>query len=502
MWFPDVVNTASNTDSSCLNCRDPKWIACLATGFSFSFILLAISRQSLWIDEAITATYAMQESLSSFAEVIWSETKSEAQMPFGMFQAFLFEKFLGHSEYALRLPNLLWLSLGILAFRSLGGICRMRWLPLLIGVHPMIWFYADEARPYAMQIGVAAVLLWASIVLLRDERIRIGILAIWWVSSFLLCSSSLMAAVLYSVWFWVFAFSMRGKVHHFNSKHWSLSFSAIALLGILAAYYMITLWRGAGGARLWDVGLANVAFAIFEFGGFMAFSPGRIAIREAAKAGGGEVLAALRTYMFPLTLLAISYGACLPPLLRAFRESDRDDRRLLHFCLRIMLISIAAVFLICMVMRFPFWGRHLVALLPIMLLIIAYAIRAAHRRYRPLLLILVLGFLLAGSLYQRFSQQHRKDDYRHAVHVAQSAEAEGLKVLWVANIQAAAYYGYAPELTYREIDDAQDWLGADVVVYSKPDIFDADGQIAIWIKTSGLHLCDSWPAFTLWRRNP
>ena len=502
VWFSSAVNTIPNNYVLRLFSRHPGRLVYLMMGLSFLFIYMAISRQSIWIDEAITATYAMQSSFTSFAREMWTTRQSEAQLPLGMAQAFLFEKILGNSEFALRLPNLFWIGLGIIAFGRIGSKLKLPWIPLLIGVHPMIWFYADEARPYAMQIGIAAIMLWASIEMLLSNRIEGKTLALWWIASFALCASSLMAAVVYTGWFLTLAYNVRSKIPSMTAKSRTGSLITLLLLSFLAVYYCVTVYRGAGGSRLWGVGLRNIAFTAFEFGGFMAFSPGRAVIREAARQNPTDLFEVMRYYILPLFLLAAIYCTLLASFLLAARKSALPHAKLLGFCLQTIAICTIIVLSICMIVNFPFWGRHLVALLPPLLLVIALAIDAVHQRYKTILLMVFLGFLLAGSLNQRFNSQHRKDDYRYAVQVAQEAEAEQLAVLWVANIQAANYYQYEPTLSYRSMNDRQDWREADLVIYSKPDIFDPNGKITRWMHASGFEPYKTWPAFSLWRKSP
>ncbi len=465
-------------------------------------IFTAISNQSLWIDEAITATYAQQTSVSSFVRLIWNEKKSEAQMPLGMGQAFLFEKFLGSSEYALRLPNLFWLAIGVWACGKLGKKFNIPWLPLMMGAHPIVWYYADEARPYAMQIGIAAVLLWASVEMLTNDRIHTRILAAWWCASLALCATSLMAAVIYTPWFIVIVIHLRKKIPILSQWSRILCAGALILMGSLAIYYVRSVWRGSGGARLWDVGLANIAFMIFEFGGFMAFSPGRIAIREAARTSPMALFEALRLYALPIFLLGFTYAALFPSIKYTFTKPGTPERRVMFFCLSVISISTATVMVLCLAVRFPFWGRHLVALLPLTFFIVAHALNVTQPHYRSLLLKLHIGLLLAGSLHQRINPHHNKDDYRKASEFAIQAGERGKKVLWVANIEAAHYYGHRPAWNYRNIAYSQDWKAADVVIYSKPDIFDSDATIAKWLKTSGYMPHEQWPAFTVWRKQP
>lgn len=463
---------------------------------SLLLIFLAISRQSIWIDEGATAAYAMTDNVGEFLRLLTSEGRSEAQMPLGMFLPFVFEKLVGHSEYALRLPNLLWLGLGVIALAALGRRVGAPWLPLLLAIHPMVWHYADEARPYAFQIGMASVLLWSTACMLVDDRLSTRVLWIWWLAAFALCASNLMAAIVFAVWFIVFLGFARRRIFAMTAGQWALSGVMLLLMGLLACYYVWTVWRGAGGAILWKVGLSNVAFVLFEFGGFMGLSPGRIALREAGQQGAGAVLVALKPYALPMAALALVYISLIGKGLWHVRLWRGNT--ILLFSLSAFCIGVALVYVLCMVMGFPFWGRHLAPLLPVALF--ALAICNVPGRFRTRLMIVLMALLLISSLIQRLHPQHKKDDYRAAAMLALEAEGEGRSVLWAANLESADYYGYQPRVHYLNFKDDAEHLHVDVVFYSKPDIFDPHDEIAALLEEGRYGIVARVPAITVWHR--
>ncbi len=468
---------------------------------SIVLIFSAISNQSIWIDEAMTANYARMETSGELFRSLWRDKKSEAQMPLGMYLAFLGEKLFGHSEYALRIPNLLWLSLGIWAFALIGKRIGAVWLPLLLAVHPMVWHYADEARPYALQIGLAALLLWATAGLMSDRRVTGGVLAAFWLSAIALCATSLLAAIIFTGWLAVLLVICRDKIPRISPGQKIFSTAALLALTLIGIYYLSTIWRGAGGARYWDVSLANLLFVGFEFGGFMGFSPGRIVLRTTAQEGIGGLPAVLRPYLAPLVGLAAVYLffiARLPAVVG--RAGDNRDRSLYRFCLAAIGICGSGLWIICYIVRFPFWGRHLVPLLPPVLLLLAGAALKMSRAARGILVGLLLALLLAGSINQRFNKQHQKDDYRTVAALARAAEDEGKSVFWAACLVTAAYYDYEPALHYPADPGREDWRNADMVVYSKADLFDPAGHIRRWLDSAPYKLSEQYPAFTIWVR--
>src|SRR2546426_1405092 len=122
--------------------------------------LAAITSESLWIDEGQTLHFAKQPTFQAWFETIRHNTKSEAQMPLGMLAAWAGGKILGLGEWQFRAANLLWVGLAGTAMGLIGRLLKQPALLFVFLIHPFLWFYANEARPYAMQICASAWLLY------------------------------------------------------------------------------------------------------------------------------------------------------------------------------------------------------------------------------------------------------------------------------------------------------------------------------------------------------
>ena len=119
--------------------------------------LTAINTQSYWIDEAGTAYKAMQPTLPDWWHAMRAEGNSNLQLPAYLLFAWVWEKLAGLDEFALRAGNGLWFLPGLvvmaLALKRTSLWCWGVALALLFS--PFAWYYLNEARPYAMQIGVS-----------------------------------------------------------------------------------------------------------------------------------------------------------------------------------------------------------------------------------------------------------------------------------------------------------------------------------------------------------
>ena len=122
--------------------------------------LMMVTSESLWIDEGQTLRFASQPSFPDLLTTLLHSIKSEAQMPLGMLASWAGAKVLGVGEWQLRAVNLLWLGLAGMATGMSGRLLKLPALLLIFLIHPFLWFYVNEARPYAMQICAASWLVY------------------------------------------------------------------------------------------------------------------------------------------------------------------------------------------------------------------------------------------------------------------------------------------------------------------------------------------------------
>ena len=490
------------------------WVALFA---AIVVCMLMPSDQSLWIDEAGTALFAEPPSLAAWWGALRGWIDSERLMPLAMFTTWLGAQMLGAGEWALRAINLLWAWSAVVAFARIGKVRGLWWLPLLLVVQPFLWFYVNEARPYAMQIAAGAWLL-AALVTCREER---GESPQCWVPHFAIASvvlagSSLLGAVLLAPFWGVLAF------HYLRLQRWPrgrtrawLGGSLAALL-LLAGYYGWSLAAGAGAAKVWQLSPASIGFAGYQFLGFGGLGPERAALRELGRGGAGHLLAGLKPSLLPLGALAAAYAlALLRPLGRADRRS-----RLLEACalpLGLVAAGLLLVLALALIVGFTFWDRHVAALFPALVYACAEFLRAGSRPLRllPAAAGLLLGALLLTSSAQlRWNPRHGHDDYRSAAFTAATATAAGQRVWWVANDRPAHYYELpltadpqdaAKPLHIVAFLDAHPGATLDplpapaLIVVSKLDLHDRAGAVASYLAAHDYEVAQTFPAFRIYR---
>ena len=475
---------------------------------SISAAWVMISHQSLWIDENQTAGYARQPNLREWAQVMIRLKKSETLMPLGMFVAWLGGRLLGTGEWELRAVNLLWTAGAGLAMGLIGRQLKLPWLLLVFLVHPFVWYCTNEARPYALQICAGAWLLYGIILLAtepKDSNRAAWVLTLATVTGF---GSSLMFAFALAA-----AAATIGLILYRSERASLRLFTvavpaavALAFLGLSGAYYLWALRQGAAGARIWQVSPLNLGFAFYELLGFSGLGPPRNELRELVRGGDSLHLFLRQCHLPGLIALALTCFAAIGKCWLARRD------RMIQLLTLFLSAYGSLIFLVCLIMRFPFWGRHMAPALPFVVLLIVRLL--SPRAENPwltekLVFWLFLICLTASSLILRYAPAYGKDDYRSACASAERALAAGKTVWWSADPETSAYYGLSEDkqahrnffLCYEQTSESLARLPApDLIVRSKPDIHDRFGVIQNYLEGHGFVLVHRFPAFTVWAR--
>lgn len=466
----------------------------------------AITTQSFWLDEAGTAYKAMQTSLRQWWLAMRSEGNSNLQLPLYMLYSWAWEKLSGSSEAALRAANVPWLAIGLLIFAKGINDRTLRWgASLFVLFSPFVWYYLDDARPYTVQLGCSLALL-GSIWRLRtgpDGSASRGWLAVFAASSVLLCASGLLAMLWVSAYFSAAASGMRrGELVAILKKHlWVWITTAILLTGI-GSYYLWTLSLGArASAAATDI--RNVFFIAYELLGFTGMGPGRLELRT-----GG--LGSFRPWVPYLCL----HGVAIVLLIAAaFPGLGKGGTRLLWSWTVAFALVAALLLTVGVVAHFRVLGRHCTPVFPLIALVCGMGVSRLLRSKTPLWKGVAAASLLvclASCLGVRLGERHAKDDYRGAAAIARAALDAGLKVWWNADEQGALVYGVQLASPTNALKSAHfvrnpepgfemRYDRPDVVVSSKPDIYDNAGVLAAHLSGQGYSRQTNLMAFSVWR---
>jgi len=470
--------------------------------------LLAITPRSLWLDEILIARVAQQPTLREAWRQLCEIHGSDMQMPLYVLWIWACAKIVGTSELALRAVNVLWFIPGLLAFTLAFKNSAARTVVFLLAAgSPFLWYYLNEARAYSMEAGTSLVIFavilhwwqhpetpvrkeWRQVLAFAVALVLLG-------GSSLLClilavTPLLAAAVLLPV----------KRLLELARAFWPAWLTVLGMWLLTGTYYLWTLHDGARATTIADTGWKNVLFIGYELCGFDGLGPGRLEIRD-----GG-----LSTFWGHAAELLVFAAAVFILMVQAAQDFWRQLGRKKFLALTLAVLVPAGFILAEGAARhFRVLGRHFAALSPVVFLILAAGWLAAWRRGKAGKIVVVVFFAgwVASSLALRWAARHEKDDYRGAAAIAKAALANGQTVWWNALPDGALYYQVPLTEVGANSPGARvlvnPWREAiaamsppDVVIASRPDVYDDGGNLAAFLAQAHYQLVSNLTAFKIW----
>jgi len=465
---------------------------------------VAVSSQSLWTDEAETSLMALQPTIQGWWHTLYLEHNSNLQLPLYMIYIWGWSRLFGTAEVVMRAANVPWFLLGLAAlwhFLRRHPALRSTTI-LLYCLHPFVWYYLNEARPYTMQLS-GALLVCGSLFTAIDEP-DVPLSSCWWRlfagGMFILCGAGLLG-VIWGIAITIFLFTLPNfRESIARSAIPTLAYS-IPLFAALALFYAWTIKEKVGTGTI-PMNVPSMFAVFYEQLGFLGLGPGRNMLRSAA-------LSALHPYFIPLLLLGIPLACGLAVAAR--RSFGLQQGRLMPILLLIG-IPLILTFVFSFVRHTRVLGRHFMPMFPFILCAQAYAILLLWKTGRPLAraaAFLIVAALTLSSLEVRFAFRHSKDDNRAAAVAAAQSLAQGKIVWWAADRDPAKYYrlplvfAALPIVPHSAIwvDKVPSHFAPppDQIFFSKPDLFDRTGTLAAYITAHHYIPVATWQAFTLWQ---
>jgi hypothetical protein len=296
-----------------------------------------------------------------------------------------------------------------------------------------------------------------------------------------------------------------------------------AILSVpLGVYYAQTLLRGAKGTIIWAVNSKYLGYVVYEMTGLTGLGPAVSDLREIAHNihTQGNFLEYSEQFIGCFLFLA-ALGVLALLGRNAFRSGANSH--IAVAILGVLLLGTVLFLFVSLASQKALWARHYAPLFPFYVTSVALLIKAAAQTSNAWIFRITTGVLCALSLVSsvsiRFTDRHKKDDYRSAAGYAKQALASGQAVWWVAGPETAQYYGvplsYAgPASGYAFCPLAHTGIPSstgynhdltrvsvpDAIIVSKPDAFDPSGGVAAFIKKHRLRPTASFKAFTVWGR--
>ncbi|MEO8204852.1 MAG: hypothetical protein ABI615_01635 [Chthoniobacterales bacterium] len=476
---------------------------------------LAISNQSLWIDEAHSAVKAIQPTWNKFVYEFTADAGSDMQMPGYMATLWAWEKLTGPSEYALRMLNA-WLFLfsQIIILYCLRAPRPIRiWFAICALLSPFVWYYLDEARPYILQYfaSVLVVTSLCNIAFFPSPQKITRDLLYFLTGAIVLCAASLLGVIFAGIYGCIFVvliwehWTLFKKVRISGVLVGSLLLSAL-LLALLGIYYAWTLTQGARASALGNTTVANLIFVFYEFFGLAGLGPDRNLLRSVGPK-------ALLAYAIPLGIALLIYALTILLGIRAAFRSRAFSCKPVLFFIAGSAIMLGGIYLFGVALHFRILGRHFIPLFPLFLLAFAWILASLIRsdRLSGGLVICLLASWLISDVRLRFSGLYAKDDYRTAAGYVKDASPDKNRIWWAADLDAARYYGLNlqnPDTgitspTLPTISPSKSLISSrerpNLIILSKGDIFDAKGALKDYLQKEDYQLIKTFPGFTIWQ---
>lgn len=498
-------------------------------GFSAT-LGLAITHQSLWMDEGYTVWFASQKSIGSFFSAMIGSpgATGDPQMLFYLLYMWGWVKVFGESELALRAANVPFalVFMGTISWASRRFLGRPN-LWVLFCLSPFFWFYLNEARPYIVLMAFSAVAIVALLAYLRDPAeyrtsgpwlCLIALLLAWGthiLGAFLFPSIAVLA---------VAATAGAASERHRFLRDWSRPF--LFCMPAFLALGTFFVWASAHGVNRvhGEPGLSNLAFISYEFLGFGGLGPPRFELRQNP-----------HLYLFapywPLLLLGAAalsaVGICL------FRT--RPSNLALSLATS-QLVGMAIALGLSRIASFQVIGRHMAVFFPLLLTTLMLwpkpSLWSTRERYAAIAALVALGIVWGISDARLvYMSKYKKDSYREASSLAAArARQDGGKIMWVADTHAARYYGIQVMIGVRspqiepgdtldwhvsnQAIDGKNWEPAEaatyldgsteptILVFSRGDIFDIKRAWSTLIQEQKPTEIAQLPAFSIYEWQP
>ena len=430
------------------------WQLLIVAFLLFCTRIAGLDRQSLWFDEGYTLALANASSVHGFLHTFGIFTTSEHLQPLYYSLIFLWSRFAGTSDFALRFPSVLFsVASGMLVFlfaRQLVDDAHRaaRWFPIAAvaayGLSSFSFYYAQEARPYALLqlVSFLVVCLWS-----RARRLDIlpSARVMFPVACVLATLTSPFAALL--VFSLAFADLLLDAKRWGSRWKWTLIASGSAFVGYLLLGRMLLpsfIAHDVIGIRqpLW----MNFGYALFGLFFGTTLGPSTSLLRGANK------FSVLAAYWPILLASGASVAAMAGGATRILRQPHPSASPVRVLALATALNGAFLFIVFGVIGHLNVLPRHASTLFTLLFLFcMACMLRAASGgvdgRYNITVGIAgVLALNFISVLHYWSDPSYRKDDYRAVAHVVQQESGISKTPVFLVsgNPELLHHYGASP----------------------------------------------------------
>lgn len=415
-----------------------KWILVLFLLTMFALYIHQLDGASLWRDEALTIVRAEQPFWQIFANrnIVQGKVSPDLHPPLYFLILHLWQRAVGHSEFAYRVPSVFFMLLALAALYQVGrkvwGGTTAVFTLLLAMFSPFLYWYAREARMYALlflEVLIFLRLLWP---MLTATHHRPGEIALLGLGGLLLISTQ------YTGIFIVFS-------------------ALILLFFTLVGKRMRWQWLIAGAFVLLAGGflLAPHLIELLSLPEFFAFSQRQlwVLVSEGINTfslGSAGPLGTASWQILPFALLG------LVGMISLDTDEQNQRRQKLLFGAGLLLLTLLAFFAASWLKANYSNPRHLTVLAALWFLLMGHGL-ATLWRYQKLAVVglgSLVVFLSGQALWQTIAQPpFVKDDVRALATYIEARQQPGDLVLWHDAVMMVTYDYYSSDLPFTAVPE-------------------------------------------------
>ncbi len=405
--------------------------------------------RSIWVDEAISIHQAHM-SLPSMLENL---RETDRHPPLHYLVLWVTVRLFGDGETAVRAPSIIASAALIPAMFVTGRELFDRRTGLVAAgfatIAPLVVWYGQEARMYAIFMLLGVIALWAQVMVLRDGRNR------WW---FLYAGSTI--ALLYTHYFAAIPIAIQQVV--FAVAAWKRARAGLPIKRLMIGVWLTWFALAVAAAPL--ASFAHEQYSHSQAAG-MGFGGAPSAAAPLSFPGSSASLyAILSNFVWAIwgyhensTMLRI---AALWPLLMLLSLALMGQRRSAstRVVLALALGPIVLLLFVGLVKRDLFEVRYFIAAVPMLLLLLARAAAGGPRRRLPAIIATAaLGLTLLGALadQQLNPNNPRAFDFRGALAQIRSEARPGDTVLYAPDYLRDVVGYYSPGVRTQALSDAE-----------------------------------------------
>ena len=206
----------------------------------FALFFIPAMTRSLWIDETITY-WVIKDG---FRDLLYRAIHFQGQSPFYYLIVWSFTQILGNSEWVLRLPSLLALTLAcFFLYRLCLVLFDREWALISVLCLICLWQVTDvgrDARPYGLAVMFSILSVLCFVKWLQNDRINYQIAYIF--SSAATCYSHIMFAPIFFIHISYF-FINRGNISYVSYRKLIVTFGTLTILVSPNIYQLILLYE-------------------------------------------------------------------------------------------------------------------------------------------------------------------------------------------------------------------------------------------------------------------